>query len=93
MSPTSHPEEYLDPRYWNPQCSNFELIDWARWKAQNPRASIPAVRYIKAMVAKIRSNRAAGKTAGGFKTVYVGKDQSSVLIMDVVLLTSNASRM
>jgi hypothetical protein len=45
------------------------------------------------MVAKIRSNRAAGKTAGGFKTVYVGKDQSSVLIMDVVPLTSNASRM
>lgn len=43
MSPTSHPKEYLDPIYWNPQCSNFELIDWERWEAQNPRASIPQV--------------------------------------------------
>jgi len=43
MSPTSHPKEYLDPIYWNPQCSNFELIDWEKWEAQNPRASIPQV--------------------------------------------------
>lgn len=38
-----HPKEYLDPLYWNPQCPNFEIIDWEKWEAQNPRASIPEI--------------------------------------------------
>jgi len=29
--------EFLDPSYWHPECSNFEVIDWAKWDAKNPR--------------------------------------------------------
>jgi hypothetical protein len=29
-------EEYLDPLFWNPECPNFELIDWERWESKNP---------------------------------------------------------
>jgi len=31
-----HPEEYLDPVYWNPKCGNFEVIDWNKFLAKNP---------------------------------------------------------
>lgn len=33
---TNYPAQYVDPRYWNPQCKNFELIDWDKWYATNP---------------------------------------------------------
>jgi len=29
-------KEYLDARFWNPECSNFELMDWDKWESLNP---------------------------------------------------------
>jgi len=31
-----HPKEFLDPQYWNPECSNFEIIDWKKFYGKNP---------------------------------------------------------
>jgi len=31
-----HPKEFLDPQYWNPECSNFEIIDWSKFYGKNP---------------------------------------------------------
>jgi len=33
---TDYPVQYVDSRYWSPQCKNFELIDWEKWYATNP---------------------------------------------------------
>lgn len=32
----THPEEYLDEKYWNLENENFEIIDWAKWYKTNP---------------------------------------------------------
>eukprot|EP00554_Chaetoceros_debilis_P010907 CAMPEP_0194109680 /NCGR_PEP_ID=MMETSP0150-20130528/9111_1 /TAXON_ID=122233 /ORGANISM="Chaetoceros debilis, Strain MM31A-1" /LENGTH=354 /DNA_ID=CAMNT_0038798687 /DNA_START=58 /DNA_END=1122 /DNA_ORIENTATION=- len=31
----------VDPDYWNPKASNFEIVDWDRWESSQPR--IPSV--------------------------------------------------
>ena len=34
---TDFPKEYLDPLYWNPQNEGYEIIDWDRWYATEPK--------------------------------------------------------
>lgn len=29
-------KELSDPRFWNPQCKNFEIIDWDKFYSKNP---------------------------------------------------------
>lgn len=29
-------KELSDPRYWNPKCKNFEIIDWDKFYSKNP---------------------------------------------------------
>jgi hypothetical protein len=29
-------KELTDPRYWNPKCKNFEIIDWDKFYSKNP---------------------------------------------------------
>ncbi len=38
---TDFPKEYLDPLYWNPENKGFEIIDWERWYATEPK--VPSV--------------------------------------------------
>lgn len=34
---TGFPKAYLDPRYWNPTAEGYEIIDWDRFLATNPK--------------------------------------------------------
>ena len=32
------PEAAIDPDYWHPKAKNFEILDWDKWLATNPKA-------------------------------------------------------
>lgn len=39
--PSLYRSEFLDPSYWHPATSNFEIIDWERWEAACGRDRVP----------------------------------------------------